>query len=152
MGQRGATRAPDGTWPRSTSGLCLGPTWRPWVASGSPLRVYHPSDLKTLGDASKKYSAAATGAETTEREKLSGREKSVGVIPSRRWEIVAIVTGFIGVIINIILTDSTITSTAPLHSAIASRVILVVVHWDHFSGVDCLVQLMLLSFIGEILL
>ena len=79
------------------------------------------------------------GAETTEREKLSGREKSGGEIPSRRGEIVVIViiTGFIGIIINTIHTDSTIIITAALCSAIASRVILVVVRWDHFSGVDC---------------
>ena len=91
----------------------------------------------------KKYSAAATGAETTDREKLSSTEKSVGGIPSRRGEIVAIIividTGFIGIIINIILTDSTIIPIAPLHFAVASRVIRVVVHWYHFSGVDCLV-------------
>ena len=67
------------------------------------------------------------GAKTTEREKLSDREKFAGKIPSRRGEIVAIViaTGFVGIIINIILTDSTIIPTAPLCSAVASRVILV---------------------------
>ena len=85
--------------------------------------------------------------ETTEREKAlrQGEICWGNSFPVR--EIVAIVivivivnvTSFIGIIINIILTDSTITSTAPLRSAVASRVILVVVHWDHFSGVDCLV-------------
>ena len=83
------------------------------------------------------------GRKPQREKKLSGREKSAGEIPSRRGEIVAIVivivTGFIGIIINIILANSTISSTAPLRSAVASRVILVVVHWDHFSGVDCLV-------------
>ena len=124
----------------------LGRAWGPPGGPGSPpalpFRVYDLSDLKILGDASKKY-FAASGAETTEREKLSGREKSVGEIPSPRGEIVAIIiviaTGFIGIIIHTILTDSTIISTAPLCSDVTSRVILVVVHWDHFSGVDCLV-------------
>jgi hypothetical protein len=45
--------------------------------------------------------------ENTEREKLSGREKSAGEIPSRRGEIVAIVItialDFIGIIITIII-------------------------------------------------
>jgi hypothetical protein len=52
------------------------------------------------------------GAENTEREKLSGRQKSIGEIPSRRGEIVAIVIiiawDFIGIIITIIII---ITST-----------------------------------------
>jgi uncharacterized membrane protein len=47
------------------------------------------------------------GAENTEREKLSGREKSAGEIPSRRGEIIAIVIiialDFIGIIITIII-------------------------------------------------
>jgi uncharacterized membrane protein YvbJ len=55
------------------------------------------------------------GAENTEREKLSGRQKSAGEIPSRRGEIVAIVIiiarGFIGIIITIILIPSTFIST-----------------------------------------
>ena len=34
-----------------------------------PFDVYHPFDLKIMEDASKKYSTAASGAETTEREK-----------------------------------------------------------------------------------
>jgi hypothetical protein len=52
------------------------------------------------------------GADDTEREKLSGRQKSVGEIPSRRGEIVAIVIiialDFIEIIITIIII---ITST-----------------------------------------
>ena len=111
--------------------------------SAAPFRIYDLFDQKIDGDTLKKYSATASGAETTEREKLSGREKSVGEIPSRGGEIVSIViviiTGFIGIIINIILTDSTIIPTAPLRSAASSRFIHVVVHWDHFSGDDCLV-------------
>jgi hypothetical protein len=43
----------------------------------------------------------------TEREKLSGREKSAGEIPSRRGEIIVIVIiitlDFIGIIITIII-------------------------------------------------
>jgi hypothetical protein len=55
------------------------------------------------------------GAENTQREKLSGREKSAGEIPSRRGEIVAIVItialDFIGIIITIIIISSTSIST-----------------------------------------
>jgi hypothetical protein len=57
------------------------------------------------------------GAENTEREKLSGRQKFAGEIPSRRGEIVAIVIiialDFIGIIIItiIIIIISTFIST-----------------------------------------
>jgi hypothetical protein len=55
------------------------------------------------------------GAENTEREKLSGKEKSVGEIPSRRGEIFAIVIiivlDFIGIIIITIIIISTFIST-----------------------------------------
>jgi hypothetical protein len=56
------------------------------------------------------------GAKNTEREKLSGREKSAREIPSRRGEIVAIVIiialDFIGIIITIIIhITSTFIST-----------------------------------------
>jgi hypothetical protein len=51
--------------------------------------------------------------ENTEREKLSGRQKSAREIPSRRGEIVAIIIAldFIGIIITIILITSTSIST-----------------------------------------
>jgi hypothetical protein len=54
--------------------------------------------------------------ENTEREKLSGRQKSAGEIPSRRGEIVAIVIAialeFIRIIITtIIIITSTFIST-----------------------------------------
>jgi hypothetical protein len=58
--------------------------------------------------------AASVGQKTPEREKLSGRQKSLEEIPSRRGEIVAIVItialDFIGIIIIIIIIIS-ITST-----------------------------------------
>jgi hypothetical protein len=61
------------------------------------------------------------GAENTEREKLSGRQKSAGEIPSQRGEIVAIVItvelDFIGIIIFITIITSTFitTITTPSH-------------------------------------
>jgi hypothetical protein len=59
--------------------------------------------------------ATSAGQKTPEREKLSGRQKSAGEIPSRRGEIVAIVIiialDFIRIIITIILTTSTFIST-----------------------------------------
>jgi hypothetical protein len=79
------------------------------------LRVYLPHENLRSGEHPEKYSAAATGRKTTEREKLSGRQKSAGEIPSRRGEIVAIVTviklDFIGIIIIIISTARTIITT-----------------------------------------
>jgi hypothetical protein len=53
------------------------------------------------------------GAENTKREKLSGRQKSAGEIPSRRGEIIVIVIialDFIGIIITIIIITSTFIS------------------------------------------
>jgi hypothetical protein len=58
-------------------------------------------------------------AENTEREKLSGRQKSAGEIPSRRGEIVTIIItiarDFIGIIIIITIT-STFISTITMSS------------------------------------
>jgi hypothetical protein len=58
---------------------------------------------------------AFAGRKTPKREKLSDRQKSAGEIPSRRGEIVAIVSiippDFIGIIITIILITSTFIST-----------------------------------------
>jgi hypothetical protein len=60
------------------------------------------------------------GRKTPEREKLSGRQKSVEEIPSRRGEIVAIVItialDFIGIIITIILITSTFIFTISMPS------------------------------------
>jgi hypothetical protein len=77
-----------------------------------PFLVYHPPKNLRLGELPKTYSAVAARRKTPEREKLSGREKSAGEIPSRRGETVAIVTvielDFIVIIIIIISTTSTI--------------------------------------------
>jgi hypothetical protein len=64
--------------------------------------------------------AASAGWRTLEREKLSGRQKSAGEIPSQRGEIIAIVIiitpDFIGIIITIILITSTFISTITMPS------------------------------------
>jgi hypothetical protein len=65
-----------------------------------PFRILlRPENLRHRGG-TERYSAAIARRKTPEREKLSGREKSAGEIPSRRGEIVAIATvielGFIG--------------------------------------------------------
>jgi hypothetical protein len=64
--------------------------------------------------------ATSVGRKTPEREKLSGRQKSAGEIPSRRGEIVAIVIAiapdFIGIIIIIISIASTFISTITMPS------------------------------------
>jgi hypothetical protein len=60
------------------------------------------------------------GAENTEREKLSDRQKSVEEIPSRRGEIIAIVItielDFIGIIISITIITSTFIFTITMPS------------------------------------
>ena len=82
--------------------------------------------------------------ETRERENLSGREQSFGEIPSRRGEIVAIVTviklDFIGIIIISIAI-----STAPLRSVVTSRVESCTVLRGDSPGVDYYLWLMLLG-------
>jgi hypothetical protein len=60
-------------------------------------------------------SAASTGRKTHTQRKLSGKQKSIGDIPSQRREIITIVTaiklGLIGIIISIITTTSTFITT-----------------------------------------
>jgi hypothetical protein len=60
------------------------------------------------------------GAENTEKEKLSGMQKSTREIPSRRGEIIAIIIiialDFIGIIITIIIITSTFISTITMPS------------------------------------
>jgi hypothetical protein len=80
-----------------------------------PLHVFHRPENLSQGGGSEIDTAASAGRKTPEREKLSGRQKSIGEIPSRRGEIVAIVIAitpdFIGIIITIILITSTFIST-----------------------------------------
>jgi hypothetical protein len=77
-----------------------------------PLCVYHPLRNLRSGGGSQKDSIASAGRKTHKERKLSGRQKYAGEIPSRRGEIVGIVTvielGFIGIIIiiTIIITPS----------------------------------------------
>jgi hypothetical protein len=75
-----------------------------------PPRVYGRSQKPKTGGIRDRL-CRLCGAENTEREKLSGRQKSAGEIPSRRGEIIAIVItielGFIGIIISITIITST---------------------------------------------
>jgi hypothetical protein len=88
--------------------------WPPWPISAigpSPPRVYRLPENLRLGGGSQKYSAASAGQKTHTERKLSDRQKSAKEIPSRRGEIIAIVTiielGFIGIIIIITIATST---------------------------------------------
>ena len=93
----------------------------PGPHQAAPFGVLLPPETLRPTEPSRECSAASAGRKTTEREKLSGREKSAGEIPSRREEIVAIVTvielDFIGIIIVII----SITITIHLHSSTPFR-------------------------------
>jgi hypothetical protein len=77
-----------------------------------PLRVYLPLGNLRLGKGWQKDFAASAGQKTHRERKLSGRQKSIGEIPSRRGGIIAIITiielGFIGIIIIITSTFVTI--------------------------------------------
>ena len=114
-----------------------------------PLCVLHPLETLRHGEPLRKYSATSTGRKITEREKISGREKSVGEIPSWRGEIIAIVTVielyFIGIIIISISTTVTIVSTAPLRSAVTSRVESCTVLRGNSPGVDYYLWLVVLG-------
>jgi hypothetical protein len=83
-----------------------------------PLRVYLPLKNLRLRGGSQKDSTASAEHKTHTERKLSGRQKSAGEIPSRRGEIVTIITviklGFIGIIIIIIIITSTFITT-PSH-------------------------------------
>ena len=94
--RRGARGGPHGAhtmwWHGPTPGRAAMWCGGPGPPLAVPLHVLHPPETLRLKEPSRKYSAASTGRKTTEREKLSGREKSAGEIPSRRGEIIAIVT------------------------------------------------------------
>ena len=146
----------DGPWwalltPWRGGAPCRADRWfgGPGPPQPSPLRILDPLETLTHGGGPSKYSAASTRRKTPEREKLSGREKSAGEIPSRRGEIVAIVIvielDFIGIIITIIATADTVISAAPLRSAVTSRVESCLVHRGSFPGVNYSLWLMLLS-------
>jgi hypothetical protein len=76
---------------------------------------HHPENLR-LGGGSQKDSPASAGRKTHRERKLSSRQKFTGEIPSRRGEIVTIVTaielGFIKIIIITIATSTFITMSS----------------------------------------
>jgi hypothetical protein len=80
-----------------------------------------PKNL-SQGGASEIDSAASAGRKTPEREKLFGRQESVGEIPSWRGEIVAIVIAIALDFIRIIIIPSPAPSSpsSPRHPAVTS--------------------------------
>jgi hypothetical protein len=76
-----------------------------------PLCVYHPLRNLRSGGGSQKESIASARWKIHKERKLSGRQKSAEEIPSRRGEIIGIVTvielGFVGIIIIITIITST---------------------------------------------
>jgi hypothetical protein len=151
---RWARRGPHHPWARGPPWPRPSQVWCPWPTSGAPpSRTSSPRNPKTRGVREKIFRRLHE-AETTEREKLSGREKSAGEIPSRRGEIIAILIvialDFIGIIIIIISTAITTITAAPSRSAVTSRAILCLVHRGNSPGVNYSLWLMLLSFIGEL--
>jgi hypothetical protein len=83
-------------------------------------RREEPQGRHTHRGAAEIDTATSAGQKTPEREKLSGRQKFAGKIPSQRGEIVAIVIiitpDFIGIIITIILTTITFIFTITMPS------------------------------------
>ena len=94
--KRGGKGGPPWAHTMSWRGHPLGraATWcgGPGPPQPVPLRVLHTPETLMYGEPSRKYSAASTRRKTTDREKLSRREKSAGEIRSRRGEIIAIIT------------------------------------------------------------
>ena len=88
--RRRAGGGPQGPHTIPRRGAALGRAWawcgHPGPPLRVPLRVFHPPKNLRLGERPETYSAAAAKRKTPEREKLSGREKSAGEIPSRRGE------------------------------------------------------------------
>jgi hypothetical protein len=115
VARRRARGEPLGAHTTPWHGPALGRAAR-WCGHPGPLlpaslRVYRlPKNLKP-GGGSQKDSATSAGRKTHKERKLSDRQKSAREIPSRRGEIVAIVTvlelGFIGIIIIITIAIST---------------------------------------------
>ena len=114
--RRGATGGPHHPQARASPRPRLGMVWPPWPTTpGASSRISSSRKPKTQG-ATRNIFRHHCEAETPEREKLSGREKSAGEIPSRRGKIVAIVTVIeldfiVIIIISITSTITTIIST-----------------------------------------
>jgi hypothetical protein len=85
-------------------------------------------------------SAASAGQKTHRERKLSGRQKSVGEIPSRRGEIIAIVItielDFIRIIIIITLILAPPSPSSSHHPAVTSWVESCQILRGNFPGVD----------------
>jgi hypothetical protein len=109
---RGEPPGAHTTWWRGTAlGRAAWRCGRPGPPLPSPLRVYClPKNLR-LGGGSQKDFAASAEQKTHRERKLSSRQKFSREIPSRRGEIIAIVTvielGFIGIIIFFTIATST---------------------------------------------
>ena len=128
--------------------------WPPGSTPGVPLsRIPHPRETY-FGVMVHKKHRRLYGTETIETEKALWQGDPAGEIPSRRGEIIVIVIiitlDFIGIIITIISASVTIISTAPLCTAVTTRVESCLVHRGNFPGVNYSLWLMLLSFIGEL--
>jgi hypothetical protein len=115
--QRAGTHTGGAAWPLAAPACCVA-----LLAHFSPCPFAYfivPENL-SQGEGSELDTAASTGRKTPEREKLSGRQESVGEIPSRRGEIIAIVIAiapdFIGIIITIISITSTFIFTITMPS------------------------------------
>jgi hypothetical protein len=83
-----------------------------------------PENLSREEGGSELDTATSAGRRTPEREKLSGREKSIEEIPSRRGEIITIAPNFIGIIIISITSTFISTITRPSRCNILSWILL----------------------------
>jgi hypothetical protein len=104
-----ASRTGGAAWPLAAPALCEGALAHVW---SRPFVYFIVPENLSQGGAQRETQPPLWGGKTPEREKLSGRQKSAGEIPSRRGEIViTIALDFIGIIIISICITSTFIST-----------------------------------------
>ena len=113
------------------------------------LRIYRPLITLSRGETPQKYSSAAAKRKTTEREKLSGRQKSAGEIPFRRGKSSPSSPSSSwtssGSSSSTSLRLGPTSPPSPRRPAVTFWVESCLVHRGNFPGVDYSLQLMLLS-------
>ena len=135
-GSHQGPRRPLGAPPRARREAA----WGPGPTSGAPSGLYLPLGVKTLKRREFTEFRRRSVAETYREEKSSpaGRFRRGEHLPE--GEIIAIVitivAGIIEIIINIILTTSTISISIPSHLTIANCVVTRTIHPLYFTGVD----------------
>ena len=139
MDQRGATRGQAPPW-RAPPRARREASWLPGPTPGAPLWPILPPQGRNPKIRGVLEFRRRLVAETYREEKASpagrfrrGEHLSEGEIVAI---VITIITGIIDIIINIILTTSTISISIPSHLTIATCVVTRTIHPLYFTGVD----------------